>query len=221
MILLFMLIIVFVGYVEIVNLNTRNMNYRQKVLKAVYPLWMWWTNLTGKNTTKASNMSVKPPVPFHSLKAETNKGDQFDFSSLKGKKVLIVNTASECGYTDQYDDLQKLYEQHVGKLVVLGFPANDFKEQEKGSDEDIAAFCKLNFGVTFPLMKKSVVVKSPSQNEVFKWLTDPSLNGWNDKPPTWNFTKFIINEEGVLTDYFEASVSPSGKEVKEAIEKKL
>ena len=221
MILLFMLIIVFVGYVEIVNLNSKNMSYRQKVLKAVYPVLMWWKNVTGKKTAQVSNTRTKPPVPFHSLKAEINNGELFVFASLRGKKVLIVNTASDCGYTDQYEDLQKLYEQHVGELVVLGFPANDFKEQEKGSDEEIAAFCKLNYGVSFPLMKKSVVKKSPGQNEVFKWLTDPARNGWNDKPPTWNFTKFLINEEGVLTDYFEAGVSPSGKQVQEAIEKKL
>ena len=221
MILLFMLIIVFVGYVEIVNLNSKNMSYRQKVLKAVYPALMWWKNITGNKTAQVSNARSKPPVSFFSLKAERNNGGLLDFASLRGKKVLIVNTASDCGYTDQYEDLQKLYEQHTGELVVLGFPANDFKEQEKGTDEEIAAFCKLNYGVSFPLMKKSVVKKIPGQNEVFKWLTDPGRNGWNDKPPTWNFTKFLINEEGVLTDYFEAGVSPSGKQIQEAIEKKL
>ena len=95
-----------------------------------------------------------------------NNGTIFDFSSLKGKKVMLVNTASDCGYTDQYEALQKLSEEYKDKLIVIGFPANDFKQQEKGSDEEIAQFCKLNFGVTFPLMKKTVVIKTAEQNEV-------------------------------------------------------
>src|SRR5258705_9064820 len=130
---------------------------------------------------------------------------------------MLVNTASDCGYTGQYDALQKLYEQNEGRLVIIGFPANDFKQEEKGTDEEIAQFCKLNFGVSFPLMKKSVVVKTAEQNEVFKWLTDSAKNGWNNKPPSWNFTKYIVNEEGVLTNYFGSSVSPAGKDVKNAI----
>ena len=108
---------------------------------------------------------------------------------------MLVNTASNCGYTDQYDDLQKLHEQFQNKFVILGFPANDFKEQEKGNDEDIAQFCKINFGVTFPLMQKTSVIKSADQNAVFKWLTDSTNNGWNNKQPSWNFSKYLINEE--------------------------
>jgi glutathione peroxidase len=130
---------------------------------------------------------------------------------------MLVNTASDCGYTDQYEALQKLSEECKDRLVVIGFPANDFKQQEKGSDEEIAQFCKLNFGVTFPLMKKSVVKKDPQQNEVFKWLTDSTMNGWNNKPPSWNFAKYIVNEEGILTNYFGSSISPAGKDIKKAI----
>ena len=100
---------------------------------------------------------------------------------------------------------------------MIGFPANDFKQQEKRTDEEIARFCKLNFGVTFPLMKKTVVIKTAEQNEVFQWLTDSTKNGWNNKAPSWNFTKYIVNEEGVLTNYFGASVSPAGKDVIKAI----
>jgi glutathione peroxidase len=130
-----------------------------------------------------------------------------------------VNTASDCGYTDQYDDLQKLYEENKDKLLILGFPANDFKEQEKGTDEEIARFCKLNYGVAFPLMKKSSVIKRPGQNVVFKWLTDSTQNGWNTKPPSWNFAKYLVNEQGMLTNYFGSSVSPLSNEVLEAIKK--
>jgi len=134
-----------------------------------------------------------------------------------GKVALMVNTASDCGYTNQYDDLQKLYQQFNDQLEIIAFPANDFKEQEKGSDNDIAQFCKVNFGVTFPLAKKSVVVKSNEQNNIFKWLTSKSKNGWNEQPPTWNFSKYLINEQGMLTHYFDPSISPLSEEVVEAI----
>ena len=193
------------------------MTLRQKVLKAIYPAWMWYAKMRSKNVTELTNEQKQPPVSFYTLKGTLNNGIVFDFSSLKGKKVMLVNTASDCGYTDQYEALQKLSEEYKNKLIVIGFPANDFKQQEKGSDEEIAQFCKLNFGVTFPLMKKTVVIKTVEQNEVFKWLTDSTKNGWNNKAPSWNFTKYIVNEEGVLTNYFGASVSPVGKDVIKAI----
>ncbi len=203
-------------YVEVVNRNSKNMNYRQKVLKAVYPVWMWFGKVTGKNAKELSG-DKQPPVSFYTLKGVLNDGSTLDFATLKGKKVLLVNTASECGYTNQYESLQKLSEQYKDKLVVLGFPANDFKEQEKGTDEEIASFCKKNYGVTFPLMKKSIVVKSPQQNNVYKWLTEKIQNGWNNKVPSWNFAKYIVNEKGVLTNYFESSISPLSKDVVNAL----
>jgi glutathione peroxidase len=215
---LFIFIAAFAVYVEIANRNSKNMTYRQKVLKALYPALMWFTKLTGKNS-KELNGSKQPVVSFYSLKEKLNNGDTLDFATLKGKKVMLVNTASDCGYTNQYEDLQKLYEQYNDKLVVIGFPANDFKEQEKGTDDEIAEFCKKNFGVLFPLMQKSVVIKSPQQNPVFQWLTDSSKNGWNNKAPSWNFSKYLINEQGELTNYFDPSVPPGSKDVLEAIKK--
>jgi glutathione peroxidase len=216
---LLVLLIVFAGYVIIVNRKSENMTVRQKVLKAVYPAWIVWTKLIGKNSDALANGKTKPTIPFHTLKAVLNNGSSYDFSTLKGKKVLLVNTASNCGYTGQYDELQELQEKFENKLVILGFPANDFKEQEKGSDEEIAAFCKINFGVTFPLMQKSSVVKSEAQNEIFKWLTDSTKNGWNNKQPSWNFSKYLVNEEGILTHYFDPSVSPVSEQVLKEIEK--
>ena len=215
-----MLIIVFAGYVEIVNVNSHHMTYRQKILKAIYPLFMWWTKSRGKNITELSNEKIQPPVSFYSLKDTLNNGIAFDFSELKGKKVLLVNTASDCGYTNQYEDLEKLYEQNKDKLIIIGFPANDFKKQERGSDEEIARFCKLNYGITFPLMKKSVVKKRDDQNPVFQWLTDSTKNGWNNKPPSWNFCKYLVNEEGQLVNYFGSAISPMSKDVIKAIEGK-
>jgi len=162
---------------------------------------------------------MQPPVPFHHLSATLNNGDQLFFSTLKGKKVLIVNTASNCGYTNQYEALQQLYEQYKDKLVVIGFPANDFKEQEKGNDDEIAAFCKLNYGVTFPLAKKSAVI-GESKNEVFSWLSDKNKNGWNEQEPVWNFSKYLVSEDGVLLQYFDPGISPTANEIIKLVDDK-
>jgi glutathione peroxidase len=203
-------------YTEAVNLNTKNMTFRQKLLKAFYPALMWLSRSSNKQPV-LSNNGVKPTVPFYSLSTTLNNGSTLQFESLKGKKVLLVNTASDCGYTNQYDDLQKLSEKYKDKLMIIGFPANDFKEQEKGSDAAIAEFCKINFGVTFPLASKSTVIKGSGQNPVFNWLSDASKNGWNNTAPSWNFSKYLVNEEGVLTNYFEPAVSPLSSEVDAAV----
>ena len=155
---------------------------------------------------------------LYDLSVQLNTGNTLRFDSLKGKKILIVNTASNCGYTNQYEDLEKLHEKYKDKLAVIGFPANDFKEQEKGTDEEIAEFCKLNFGVQFPLAKKSTVIKGPEQNKVFEWLTNKNENGWNDQQPTWNFSKYLIDERGVLTHFFDPSLSPMSNEIISAIQ---
>lgn len=202
-------------YVEIVNIHSINMTFRQKLLKAIYPLVMWGS----KKSTTAQNDdgAAIPPVSFYSLNTKMNNGKELNFETLKGKKVLLVNTASNCGYTAQYEDLQKLYEQYNSKLVIIGFPANDFKEQEKGDDEAIASFCKINYGVSFPLASKSSVIKSADQNPVYQWLTDKTKNGWNEKAPSWNFSKYLVDENGVLLDYFEPGVSPLSEEIVNAV----
>lgn len=218
LVVILILALVFFIYVEVVNRNSKNMTYRQKVLKAVYPVWMWWGKLTGKNAKELASKK-EPTVPFYSLQAELNSGTQLDFASLKGKKVLLVNTASNCGYTNQYEDLQKLSEQYKDSLLVIGFPANDFKEQEKGSDEEIASFCKVNYGVTFPLVKKSTVIRSPQQHPVYQWLTDSTKNGWNNQEPSWNFSKYLVDEKGILINYFGPSISPTSKDMLDAIDR--
>jgi glutathione peroxidase len=196
------------------------MTIRQRVLKAVYPAFTWWGRLTGSNSKVFNNDSLAaPPQSLYDLSVVLNNGDSLSLSSLKGKKILFVNTASNCGYTDQYDDLQKLYEGNKDKLVIIGFPANDFKEQEKGTDEDIEKFCRLNYGVSFPLAKKTSVVPGENQHPVYQWLTDKNKNGWTNKKPSWNFSKYLVNEQGVLVNYFDPSVSPTGKEVTDAIKK--
>jgi glutathione peroxidase len=212
-----LLLIAFWSYVETVNRNSINMTARQKILKAVYPMWMWFAGKKGLNDKNLSGDKMTPAVSFYTLKDTAIDGTAFDFEKLKGKKVMLVNTASDCGYTGQYDDLQKLSEQYKDKLVVIGFPANDFKEQEKGTDEEIASFCKRNFGVSFPLMKKSSVIKGASQSKIFEWLTDSTKNGWNNQQPSWNFCKFIVDEHGRLTNFFGSTIEPLGEEVKAAL----
>ena len=152
---LVVLITTFFIYVEILNRKSVNMTYRQKFLKAVYPAFIWWTHLTGKNNQSLTHENAVPAISFYALNYPLINGANFDFVQLKEKKVMLVNTASDCGYTNQYEGLEKLYHTYKNKLVIMGFPANDFKEQEKGSDQVIAEFCKLNYGVSFLLMKKS------------------------------------------------------------------
>jgi glutathione peroxidase len=208
----------FFAYVEVANLNSKNMTYRQKFLKAVYPVFMWFTKTAGKNSDVLKNAAgVKPPLSFYDLSVQMGDGSTLQCSTLRGKKILLVNTASDCGYTRQFGELQSLYEANKDKLVIIGFPANDFKEQEKGTDASIGEFCRLNYGVTFPLAAKSTVIKAAGQNELFQWLTDKTKNGWNEQPPSWNFCKYLINEEGSLTRYFASSVSPGSSEVKAAL----
>lgn len=202
-------------YITVVNKNSKQMTTKQKILKAIYPLIMW----TGKSKKETINniSQAKPLFDFYSLKVELNDGSLLDMSTLKGKKIILVNTASDCGFTGQYDHLEKLYQQNKEKLVIIGFPANDFAQQEKKNDAEIAEFCKKNYGVEFPLAKKGVVIKNKNQQEVYKWLTDKALNGWNDKAPSWNFCKYIIDENGLLACYLPSAVDPLGNEMKTAL----
>ena len=194
------------------------MTVRQKILKAVYPVIMGLGNILGKkNQTMKNEKNVKPLKSFYDLEAQVNDGSLIHFSQFAGKKILLVNTASECGYTDQYSELEKLYQQYQGKLIILGFPANDFKNQEKGDDATIAAFCKLNYDISFPLMRKSQVIKADGQNSVYRWLTDLQQNGWCNHQPDWNFSKYLVNENGVLTNYFSQNVSPLDETIITAI----
>ena len=192
------------------------MTIRQKFLRFAYPLFNALTSLTGKNNRKIS-ASTKPATSFYDLSITLNNGDILPFSGLKNKKVLLVNTASDCGYTRQYQGLQALQEKYQDNLTVIGFPANDFGEQENEGDETIAAFCKVNYGVSFPITKKSTVIKNSLQNKVYRWLTDENKNGWNYVAPSWNFCKYLVDEKGNLTHYFEAGVEPMSKELEEAI----
>lgn len=193
---------------------------RQKVMSAIYPLLMKVSRLLGRSRVVQNRGQAPPPKPVYDLSVTLNNGTDLPLQNLQGKKVFVVNTASNCGYTAQYAELQQLQKEHAGDLVVIGFPANDFKEQEAGGDADIARFCQVNFGVTFPLAKKTSVVPGREQHPLYKWLTQPEQNGWNKQPPSWNFSKYLLNERGVLTHYFDPAVSPLGNEVKNALQEK-
>ena len=200
-------------------MKKQGMSYRQSILKTLYPAIMWSSKAAGKKQIQYNKDNKTPLFSFYSFSTKDINGKDFDFNILKGKKVLIVNTASDCGFTGQYEALEKLQEKYSNNLVIIGFPANDFKQQETKDNESIAAFCKKNYGVSFPLMSKSVVVKQSNQNEVFKWLSESTMNGWNNQAPVWNFCKYLINEQGILTHYFPMTVDPLDSSVIAAIEK--
>ncbi len=184
------------------------MKLRRTILKKLYPAFRKMSKATPHGKILKNEKNVIPPASFYELEYESNSGTVASFANFRGKHVLVVNTASDCGYTGQYDELQQLYLQYRDKLVVVAFPANDFKEQEKGTDQQIGEFCRLNYGVTFPLAKKSSVIKSADQHPVFKWLSHSDLNGWNNQEPVWNFSKYLISPDGVLLGYYGPAVSP-------------
>ena len=193
--------------------NTKDMTPRQKILKMFYPLIM----KTKKASVQSNTISKESTIDFYTLSFQLNDGSTFSMQSANGKKLMIVNPASDCGYTGQYADLEKLYQLHKDSLLIIAFPANDFGNQEKGSDEKIATFCKLNYGITFPLAKKGGVLKNDQQQTVYKWLTDKNKNGWNENAPNWNFCKYIIDEKGQLTHFLNSSVNPMGEEMSKAL----
>ena len=139
-------------------------------------------------------------------------GKDISLSQYKGKKMLIVNTASQCGYTPQYKQLQELHTKYGSKVVVLGFPCNDFGAQEPGNAGEIKTFCEKNYGVTFQLFSK-IHVKGTEKAPLYKWLSDKKENGVNDKEPSWNFCKYLIDENGQLLHFYESSISPTGSEI--------
>ena len=159
--------------------------------------------------TQENNMSA---TSFYDFKVKTIDGKDFDLKSLKGKKVLVVNTASECGYTPQYKDLQALHEKYKEKLTIIGFPANNFGGQEPGTNNEIKGFCEKNYGVTFQMMEK-ISVKGADMHPLYKWLSTKEQNGWNNDAPNWNFCKYLIDENGQLLKFFNSAVKPMRTEI--------
>ncbi|HBT86286.1 MAG TPA: glutathione peroxidase [Porphyromonadaceae bacterium] len=161
----------------------------------------------------SNNNKMQATHTLHDFVVKDIDGKDFDLASLKGKKVLVVNVASKCGLTPQYKDLQALYDKYKDQnFVVIGFPANNFMGQEPGTNEQIKEFCTLNYGVTFPMMDK-ISVKGKNQAPLYKWLTNKSENGKIDQEVTWNFQKFLIDEDGNLVDVVLPKESPMSEKI--------
>ncbi|MGE8290074.1 MAG: glutathione peroxidase [Sphingobacterium sp.] len=149
---------------------------------------------------------------IHSFKVKGLDGATIDFSQFKGKKILVVNTASKCGLTPQYEGLEILYRKFSDKLVIIGFPSNDFLHQEPGKNEEIAVFCQRNYGVTFPMAAK-IDVKGKQQAPIYQWLTNKSLNGVESSSVLWNFQKYVLDEDGKLLRHFSPKTDPEDLEI--------
>lgn len=154
---------------------------------------------------------------FYDYSLDLIDGEKISLDKYKGKKIIIVNVASKCGYTYQYGGLQKLYEQYNDKIEIIGIPSNDFMWQEPGKNKDIQTFCSVNYGVTFPIVEKSIVKKTEDQLPIYSWLSSKQLNGWNDSAPGWNFYKYLINEKGELVDILSSKVKPQDEKIIEFI----
>jgi len=158
-------------------------------------------------SSKPDHKSQNLPESIYDFKMKSITGQEVDLLTFKGKQVLIVNTASKCGKTPQYADLQKLHEQHGDRVAILGFPANNFLKQEPGTNSDIAAFCEMNYGVSFPMFEK-ISVKGSDQHPLYQWLEAKT-----GKHPDWNFSKYLISEDGKTVIFFKAGVKVSDPEV--------
>lgn len=175
------------------------------------------TSSEGKQIQDSSTTSLKS---IYSYKVTDINGDEFDFVSLKGKKIMVVNTASKCGLTPQYEQLEELHQEFKdSNFVIVGFPANNFMEQEPGSNEEIAEFCQKNYGVTFLMMSK-VSVKGDDMHEIYKFLTQKELNGVESSEVKWNFQKYLLNEEGYLVRVVGPRTLPNDPEIKKWISEK-
>lgn len=164
--------------------------------------------------------NIQAQENIYQFKVQDLYGNEFDFSTLKGKKIIVVNTASECGLTPQYEDLQKLYDTYKDKnFVIIGFPANNFGKQEPGSDKEIATFCRENYGVTFPMMSK-ISVKGKDMHKVYQFLTQKGKNGLENSKVAWNFQKYLLNEKGELVKVIKPKTLPTDPEIISWIEGK-
>lgn len=183
-------------------------------MATVFGQWTESTNVTIQESSLAFGTTEPTSMEksIYEFKMNDIDGKEVDFSTYKGKKLLLVNVASKCGYTPQYADLQELNEKYGDKVTILAFPANNFGGQEPGTSEDIKEFCSANYGVTFQLFEK-ISVKGADKHPLYRWLSDKNLNGWNNTEPSWNFCKYLINENGELVKFFPSSVKPLDNEL--------
>ena len=188
---------------------------KKLTLFLIVPLLLSLSGCTENNAAQqeAGVQNLNTMSDFYNFKVKALDGEEIDFSRYKGKKVLVVNVASECGYTPQYGDLQKLHEQYGEKVAVLGFPANNFGGQEPGSDKEIASFCQKNYGVDFQMFSK-VSVKGNDQHPLYAWLREQS-----GQEPSWNFSKYLLDENGKVLGFYPSAVNPMDPQIVDQVKK--
>ena len=180
-----------------------------KLKQIFYPLVMLFK---GRRKAVSYLLPSDPLISIYTISIKRIDGNIINLSDYKGQYILIVNVASECGFTPQYAQLQELSEEFNLELLVLGFPSNDFGGQESAENDQIIIFCRENYNVTFPLAAKSSVI-GRTKNALYEWLTNKQLNGWNSEPPGWNFCKYLVDDNGKLINYFSQTVSPFDEEI--------
>lgn len=191
----------------------KNFNYMNKLLMLSLSLFLLWNTNSQSQTPKSKAKQTMEKNTIYQFKVKDLSGKEFDFAKLKGKKILIVNTASKCGLTPQYKDLEAIYKKYKNdNFVIVGFPANNFGKQEPGTNEEITTFCQMNYGVTFPMMSK-VSVKGSDMCEVYQFLTLKSKNGLQDSDVEWNFQKYLINEKGELEKVMAPQTLPTDQAI--------
>ena len=192
---------------------SKNLFKQKPNLQTMRKIILLSLTILGVNAYGQSSENEGKMKTLYDFKTKTIDGKEFDLSSLKGKKVMIVNTASKCGFTPQYKDLEALYKTYGGdKFVIIGFPANNFANQEPGTNDDIKNFCKLNYGVTFPMMSK-ISVKGDDMDPIYQWLTRKAMNGKMDSEVKWNFQKYLIDEHGNLVDVIDSRTLPGSERI--------
>ena len=165
------------------------------------------SNMENNALLVSSKTKSMKTCPFYDFSMPSLDGENVSFAQFKGKKVIILNVASKCGYTPQYADWEKFYKENKEKVVVLGFPCNQFMGQEYDANADIKSFCEKNYGVTFPIFER-IDVKGSTKAPLYAWLTDKNKNGWCEQEPTWNFCKYLLNEQGELVEFFASKITP-------------
>jgi glutathione peroxidase len=183
-----------------------------KMIKVMMILSFIASLIPGCRYVSSNGDKKKAPVSIYDLSFVALTGETIKMSSFKGKKIVIVNVASRCGFTPQYAELEKIQQKYKDKIQIIGFPCNQFGMQEPGNSNEIKEFCSSNYGVTFPISEK-VKVKGSEKSPIYEWLTNKKLNGWNETTPSWNFCKYIVSEEGDLLAFFSSKVLPEDQEI--------
>ena len=185
----------------------------KKLIMVSLSVFLLWSTNSQCQTSKSKTKPTMEKQTIYQFKVKNLAGNEFDFAKLKGKKILVVNTASKCGLTPQYKDLEAIYEKYKdNNFVIVGFPANNFGKQEPGTNEEITTFCQRNYGVTFPMMSK-ISVKGDDMDAVYKFLTQKSKNGLQDSEVEWNFQKYLINEKGELEKVIAPNILPTDEAI--------